>query len=74
MTHNHNPVPLSRLWLRGIVVQAMCGELHTHGAQQLVAYYVWKNRAYGDALGDWLEAARLLNATALESDLDAEEW
>jgi hypothetical protein len=75
---HHEYHPLSRAWLRGLIVEAMTGDIDAHAAQQLTAYFVWLRRvqwhADGDALSDWLEAAEMLNDTAEACELAVLPW
>lgn len=70
--------PLSRPWLRALIVRCVAGEMDYHPVQQLAAYYAWKRRTEyldrGDALTDWLEAAEMLNDCAEACELPVLPW
>ena len=75
--HDHHH-PLSRAWLRGLIVETAAGDITYRHTQELTAYYCWKRRVQyhdeGDAVTDWLEAADMLNDVAEACEIAVLPW
>ena len=64
--------------VRPLIAQVLAGQITAFEAQRLVAQDFWQGRradgAPGTAAGDWGNAARLLNETLFQHNIDGVHW